>query len=199
MTDEELLTNSDLVVDATGESVVCDGPATDDGDRFTSTYVTTLAITETIKGTAPTTTEVVGYVEEYKQAHPGCAATIPPIPEGFSGRLFLVDNGDGTFSPTHYNAMKPDAANDPQAFLDCGGAGGVGGAAGAAGTGGATGGSGGSAAGGSGGTAGSDAAPASDDSGCNMGLGSTSSSSGALALAAIAIAARVRRRRSAVS
>jgi MYXO-CTERM domain-containing protein len=158
-----------------------------------STYITAITVETTVKGTAPATTEVVGYEEEYKQAHPGCAGYTPALPEGFNGRLYLTANTDGTFSATHYNAFKPSAESDPRAFLDCGGAGGVGGAAGAGGVGGEAGSG---ATSGSGGTGGNDAAPpANDDSGCSVGLVSPSSSDGAFAIAALAIAAALRRRR----
>jgi MYXO-CTERM domain-containing protein len=190
MSDDELLAQSDLVVDATGASVACDGPTTDAGDRYVSTYITQITVETTVKGTAPAATEVVGYQEEYKQAHPGCAGYTPALPEGFSGRLYLTANTDGTFSATHYNGFKSDETSDPQAFLDCGGAGGVGGAAGTGGQAGS------GATAGSGGNGGNDATPpAADDSGCSVGLGAPSASDGVLALAALAILGAVRRRR----
>jgi hypothetical protein len=195
MTDEQLLEQSDLVVDATAASAACDGPTTDAGDRYVSTYVTAITVETTVKGTAPEATEVVGYEEEYKQAHPGCAGYTPALPEGFSGRLYLRSNTDGTFSATHYNAFKPDDTSDPQAFVDCGGAGGVGGAAGAAGSAGTGASAGVGGAAGSGATGGNAATPPGDDSGCSTSLGSISAADGALAIAALAIAGALRRRR----
>ncbi len=147
MTEQELMDASDLVIDGVGISIECDGPPIADENMISTFYLTRVFPSQTYKGVAMRSIDVRGQQVEWIVAVAG--PWFPDaIPVGWSGRLYLVENSDGTYSEVWWNGVEEDQTSAPEALPDCG-------AAGAGGAGG-TGGSGGSSA--EGGTAGAGAA-----------------------------------------
>lgn len=189
MTEEELLASSQLVVDAHATSAVCKGAPVEDEVKITSTYLSSIEVTATVKGTPPEVLTVRGNVEDYK-VQANCAAALPPVPEGFRGRLYLIADADGTYVATNYDGFIEDSATSaPEPLPDCS----AGGSAGAAGNAGASGAAGSS---GDGGTGANPAEPeaSSDSGGCGIST-STTPASGGFALLGLAVAAALTRRR----
>jgi hypothetical protein len=164
MTEQELMDASDLVIDGVGVLVECEGPSIVEDNMISTYYVTQVFPSQTYKGVHMRSIHVRGQQVEW--IVPVAGPWFPdPIPVGWSGRLHLVQNNDGTYSEVWWNGAEEDETSAPEALPDCGaagagGAGGTGGLAGSsaaggtAGTGGVTdtGGSAGSLAGGSAGS-----------------------------------------------
>ena len=154
MTEQELMDASDLVIDGVGMFIECEGPPVAEGDMISTYYVTQVFPSETYKGVEMRSINVRGQAVEWTV--PVAGPWFPdPIPVGWSGRLYLVENDDGTYSEVWWNGFEEDQTSAAEVLPDCG-AGGAGGA----------GGSGGSSA--EGGTAGSGGAM---DTGGNAGEG----------------------------
>lgn len=139
MSDQELLDASDLVIDGLGAEVECQGPPVTSGNLTYTYYVSRVFPSQTLKGEAMRTVEVVGYLMEYLEPIAG-GWSPDPVPVGWSGRLHLVRNDDATYSEVWWNGFTEDTASAPEPLPDCGagGAGGMGGQGGSGPTGGAS-------------------------------------------------------------
>ena len=69
-TDQELMDQSDLVVDATGTAVVCEGTPVSEADKTITTYRSTLVPSQSYKGNLPSSFEIVGFKYEWVGPQP---------------------------------------------------------------------------------------------------------------------------------
>ena len=128
MTEQELMDDSDLVIDGVGMSIECEGPPVLEGDMISTYYVTQVFPSETYKGEQMRSVTVRGQYVQWLVAVSG--PWFPDaIPVGWSGRLYLADNEDGTYSEVWWNGTEEDATSAPDPLPDCG-AGRAGGGAG---------------------------------------------------------------------
>ena len=116
----ELMAMADLVVDALCVAIVCDGAPVEDAEKIVTSYQSTLEPSQVYKGSMPAMFVVEGYVEEWKNgsATPG-GWHQTPVAEGWSGKLYLQQNANGTYSEVWWNGMEEDSTSDPQPLPSC--------------------------------------------------------------------------------
>ncbi len=117
----ELMAMADLVIDAQCVAIVCDGAPIEDAKKTVTNYESTLEPSQAYKGTMPASLVIRGYVEEWKNGmEPTGGWHQGPVPEGWSGKLYLQEETDGTYTKVWWNAMEEDpATSDPQPLPSC--------------------------------------------------------------------------------
>jgi hypothetical protein len=121
-TEAELLALADLVVDADATAIVCDGVPIVDPQKTTTKYVSTLFPSKSYKGGLPNSFQVRGYTEVWVGMPPTGGWHQEPIPKGWSGKLYLKKEVDGTYTKVWWNAMTEDTTKSkPQPLPSCGG------------------------------------------------------------------------------
>ena len=126
-TEAELMTLSDLVVDAECVSIVCMGKPVDDGQKIITSYKSTLWPSKGYKGLLPKSFVIKGQNWKYK------GGSVPvggwhqgPVPKGWAGKLYLKKLPDGTYTKVWWNADQEDKAKSkPLPLPLCAGDGGV--------------------------------------------------------------------------
>jgi len=127
--------STDLVIDGVGMTIECEGPPIAEENMISTFYVSQVYPSQTYKGEHMRSIHVRGQHVEW--IVPMAGPWFPdPIPVGWSGRLYLVENDDGTYSEVWWNGAEQDQTSAPEALPDCGaaGAGGAGGAGGLGGS-----------------------------------------------------------------
>jgi MYXO-CTERM domain-containing protein len=120
MTETELMDAAELVVDAICVDIVCDGPSVADTEKVTTTYVSTLFPTFSYKGGLPNSIQIRGFDYDYFGPEPVGGWHQGPVPEGWAGKLYLVQLPDNTYTKVWWNAMEEDpAASNPVPLPSC--------------------------------------------------------------------------------
>lgn len=119
MSEGELMDAADLVVDANCIAIVCDGPPVADTVKVTTTYVSTLYPTFSYKGGLPNSIQIRGFDYEYFGPEPVGGWHQGPVPEGWAGKLYLVQLPDNTYTKVWWNAMEPSATSNPLPLPSC--------------------------------------------------------------------------------
>lgn len=120
-TEAEMMDMADLVVDAECVDIQCEGPPVEDSEKFTSTYISTLIPSQAYKGDLPDSIQIRGEKYDWKNGAPVGGWHQQPVPKGWSGKLYLTEVGDGTYTKVWWNAMEEDAATSaPLPVPSCG-------------------------------------------------------------------------------
>ncbi len=120
-TEAELLQLADLVVDADATAISCDGAPVVDPQKTTTKYLSTLFPSQSYKGGLPNSFQVRGYTEVWVGPPPTGGWHQEPIAKGWSGKLYLKKELDGTYTKVWWNAMTEDTAKSkPQPLPTCG-------------------------------------------------------------------------------
>lgn len=120
MTETELMDAATLVVDANCVTIVCDGLPVADTEKVTTTYVSTLFPTFSYKGGLPNSIQIRGYDYDYFGPEPVGGWHQGPVPEGWSGKLYLVQLPDNTYTKVWWNAMAEDpVTSNPLPLPSC--------------------------------------------------------------------------------
>ncbi len=106
----EMLAMADLVVDAKGITIVCDGKPIDSPQKTVTNYLSTLYPSKSYKGGSPKSFQIRGKVETWKTTPPTGGWFQGPVPEGWVGKLYLKKESDGTYSKVWWNANTEDKA-----------------------------------------------------------------------------------------
>lgn len=118
--DAELLKDSDLVVDATVKSIVCDGPPVVTASKTTTKYISTLWPSKAYKGSMPKSFTIKGESYVYSGTPPTGGWHQQPMPEGWVGKLYLKLLSDGSYTKVWWNADKEDTKISlPKALPTC--------------------------------------------------------------------------------
>jgi hypothetical protein len=120
MTEAEMMQASDLVVDAECVDIVCEGPPVQDAEKTTTTYVSTLFPSFSYKGGLPNSIRIRGFLYDWIGPEPVGGWHQEPVPVGWIGKLYLVQENDGTYTKVWWNAMEEDTqSSNPQPLPSC--------------------------------------------------------------------------------
>jgi len=116
----EMLTLSDLVVDAKCVTIVCDGKPVDDGTKVSTKHVSTLWPSKSYKGGTPKSITIRGLTVVYKGLPPTGGWHQGPIAKGWVGKLYLKKETDGSYSKVWWNGEFVDTVQSkPEAIPTC--------------------------------------------------------------------------------
>jgi hypothetical protein len=119
-TAQELMDQSDLVVDAEGVTVVCEGAPVDEADKTITTYRSTLFPSKSYKGGLPNSFQIVGFSYTWKGRQPTGFWVQPPVAKGWVGKLHLKQVTGGTYAYTCWNGSEEDATqSQPEPLPQC--------------------------------------------------------------------------------
>jgi hypothetical protein len=119
-TPAEMLALADLVVDAKGITIVCDGKPIDSPQKTVTNYLSTLYPSKSYKGGSPKSFQIRGKVETWKTTPPVGGWFQGPVAEGWVGKLYLKKQSDGTYSKVWWNAETEDKAlSKPKPLPTC--------------------------------------------------------------------------------
>ena len=120
-TDAEMLALADLVVDAEGITIVCDGKPVVTTQKTTTTYLSTLYPSKSYKGGLPKSFQIRGKKEVWTGGVPPVGGWFQgPVAKGWAGKLYLQKETDGTYTKVWWNAMTEDKAlSAPKPLPNC--------------------------------------------------------------------------------
>jgi MYXO-CTERM domain-containing protein len=120
-TEQELMDQSDLVVDAECIAVVCEGPPVEESDKIVTTYRSTLVPSKSYKGTMPGSFEILGSSHVWKGPPPSGYWGQPPVARGWVGKLYLeLQASGGTYVYTCWNGSEEDTTqSQPEPLPTC--------------------------------------------------------------------------------
>lgn len=120
MSEDEMMQAADLVVDAEGVEIVCEGPPIADPQKITTTYLSTLFPSFSYKGGLPNSLQIRGFSYEWIETEPVGGWHQVPVPVGWVGKLYLSRENDGTYMEVWWNAMiEDDQQSHPQRLPSC--------------------------------------------------------------------------------
>ncbi len=105
----EMMTLSDLVVDAEAMTIVCDGAPKVTTQKTETYYISTLWPSKSYKGGTPNSFQIRGKTVVWTPGPGPIGGWFQgPVPKGWVGKLYLQKETDGTYTKVWWNAMTED-------------------------------------------------------------------------------------------
>jgi hypothetical protein len=117
----EMMSEADLVVDANCIEIVCDGKPVQQTGYVETFYLSTFQLVQSYKGGTPKSFQILGSIRVYAGPPPIGGWFQEPVPEGWSGKLYLKLLSDGTYTKIWWNANIEDANSKPLPLPVCDG------------------------------------------------------------------------------
>ncbi|MCK5799489.1 MAG: hypothetical protein KAI47_20000 [Deltaproteobacteria bacterium] len=117
----EMMTLSDLVVDAEAMTIVCDGAPKVTTQKTETYYLSTFWPSKSYKGSNPKSFQIRGKTVVWTPGPGPIGGWFQgPVPKGWVGKLYLQKETDGTYTKVWWNAMIEDTTKSkPETLPVC--------------------------------------------------------------------------------